>query len=69
MGQTRFSAGTGYLRTRPKIQTLSLCNALRERLVGKPTKTFPLFGIFGQCNPIYQECLERNPFSSFRRNQ
>ena len=25
---------------RPKIQALRFCNALRERLVGKPTKTF-----------------------------
>src|SRR5260370_35414351 len=28
-----------------------------------------LFGIFGQGSPIYGECLRRNPFSSFRRNQ
>jgi len=34
--QSHFS---GYLRIRTKIQALRICNALRERLVGKPSKT------------------------------
>jgi len=45
---SRFSRGTiglsfwhvrGYLRIRLKIQALRICNALRESLVGKPSKT------------------------------
>jgi len=34
-----------------------------------PNQDFLYFSTFRQCNPIYQECLGRNPFSSFRRNQ
>ena len=71
--RTQFSGGSGPISVDTSVYALrykrcAFVTHCENAWLGNQAR-LPLFGAFGLCNPIYQECLWRNPFSSFRRNQ